>query len=156
MFGGCKIVVDAAKLPRQVAGNHKRMYAGARGAAEATCKIGWANDVKVKAHRKLEDAADERERWEILGNAEADSHAAHPQTMHRKIPADGLLQMACEDEELEQVCRVLGALPRLARDRKEPGRGQGRTGPEENAQKAKSNSVTPIVKASCGAVSGAT
>ena len=113
LYGDCKTVVDAAKLPRQVAGSHKRMYAGARRAAEATCKIGWACDVKVKAHRKLEDAADERERWEILGNAEADSHAVHAQTMHRKIPADRLRQMACEDEELEQVCRVLGALPRL-------------------------------------------
>ena len=89
------------------------MHGGSRRAAEATQRNSWATDVKVKAHRKLENAKDDAERWEIRGNAAADTNAVAAQLMHPLLTAEQRARRQDDDNKLEQVCRVLGAVPRL-------------------------------------------
>jgi len=113
LHGDCKSVVDSANLPAWKACHHKRLHGGSRRAAEATQLNHWATDVKVKAHRKLESAKDDAERWEIRGNAAADTNAVAAQLMHPLLTAEQRARRQDDDNKLEQVCRVLGAVPRL-------------------------------------------
>ena len=113
LHGDCKAVVDSAKLPGRAACHHKRLHGGSRRAADASQHSHWATDVKVKAHRKLESAQTDEERWEIRGNAAADSNAVAAQLLHPLLSAEQRARRQDEDNKLEKVCRVLGAVPRL-------------------------------------------
>ena len=113
LHGDCKAVVDCANLPIWKAAHHKKLHGGARRAAEVTLRNHLATDVKVKAHRKLESAETDRERWEIRGNAAADTNAVAAQLMHPLLTAQQRAARQDEDNKLEKVCRVLGAVPRL-------------------------------------------
>jgi len=113
LHGDCKAVVDTANMPTWKAAHHKKLHAGARRAAETTLRNHLATDVKVKAHRKLDSAENDRERWEIRANAAADTNAVAAQLLHPLLTAQQRAARQDEDKKLEQVCRVLGAVPRM-------------------------------------------
>ena len=113
LHGDCKAVVDSANLPSWRACHHKRLHGGSRRAAEASQRNHWATDFKVKAHRKIESATTDAERWEIRGNAAADTNVVAAQLMHPLLSAEQRVLRQNDDNKLEQVCRVLGAVPRL-------------------------------------------
>ena len=113
LYGDCQPVVSAAQMPSHLACQPQRLYAGSRRAAETSMHSQWADDRKVRAHRRLEDAEDAHDHWLIAGNAAADRHAVDAQTMHPQVSGDQLRELRQEDAKLANVCRVLGAVPRL-------------------------------------------
>ena len=113
LYGDCKAVVDAARLPPWKAAHHRRMYAGTRRLADKCEFSKHVNDQKVKAHRKLADAIDADEAWEITGNDHADRNAVAAQALHPRPTGWQAEEQRKQDDKLEQVCRVLGAVPRL-------------------------------------------
>ena len=106
-------VVKVAKLNTRAACHHRRLHGGARRAAEASQCNHFATDVKVKAHRKIETASCEAERWEILGNDAADTNAVSAQQLLADVGGSTSRKLRDQGAKFEQVCRVLVSVPSL-------------------------------------------
>jgi len=109
LHGDCEAVVSGAQAPTHIAASHKKLYGGCRRAAIASGHNHLATDVKVKAHRSMDSALDEHDKWLIVGNAAADKHAVAAQGLHPQPGGDSVRQRIEQDQKLETVCRVIGA-----------------------------------------------